>query len=548
MSFSTSRFRIWAVIDKQEVEVVQLSCAYEMNRIPQATIVLPVGRELGTLAPSTAHAVVESQIIQLPVEVFVEITHVAGDSAAQQIIANGKYKVFEGDATGIGYKRTPTGMALSLSLTHWLADLSFSSTLSASSHPRNPAQFTFGAAMKLQFAGDAPGAGADLRHFIGRTMAQTRITEATVVEDLWGKAILPWFIDLASSDRLNFAQLGLNDSKNQEAKKALERFDGDKLPLDFDALTASQSLAARAIANDIAVSVHDPSNNTNHYRALAHTTLWDKLVGDLAPTYMFSVIPFPEKAKVVPFIPGLQDVHNPHGTKYTIMARDYGPLDMPSKLPRALRAVAVFTGHGFRSGANLSPNDGPNALTVGGIHVARDDGMVLFKTAPRYLSEYVNGALYSGTTTGGTGKTKGNGYNNPGAGVAPGVVGPAAAKDDIKPILDKFAQALYANEVIKGRQGQLSGPIRFDIAPGSTISIEGAASAFVPNSDPQGEARYATVVRITHYFDAQTPSAGTTFNLAHIRNSGEHLSADVSVERHPLYDRKWAGDKLIEDA
>ena len=110
-----------------------------------------------------------------------------------------------------------------------------------------------------------------------------------------------------------------------------------------------------------------------------------------------------------------------------------------------------------------------------------------------------------------------------------------------------MAQALYANEILKGRIGQVSGALRFDICPGSTIKVEGVSDRFLPGDDPIGEDRYATVLRVTYYFDAENPRTGTAFNLAHIRNEKENEAEDTSVKRHPLYTRVWKGDKLLKD-
>jgi hypothetical protein len=538
MSHSAMRVSLWAVVEGTEVEVVQFTTSYDMNQIPSATAVLPVGRRVTTLEPAEAHRLAGEIKIQLPVQVFARIEHTSGFKDDRAIVPEGDYMVFDGFVTGMGYKRGTNKLQMALSMTHWLSGLSFSSALSASSHPNNPTHFTFNPGLRL--AGDGAGAGAAIsKHFVARTLAQTRITQTAVQEDLWGKGILPWFKDLTKSDHLAQEVFDLNDGVNSEAAAALARFEGDKLPMGE---LADAAVAADAIANDIAVSVFTPGN-TNHYGALAHTTLWDKLVGDLAPTYVFSVIPFPDKALVVPFVPGLREYWNPRDESHSMMARDLDFINISARLPRALRAMGLFGGHGSRAGANLAPNDPANEKTIGGMYVGREDGMVMFKQAPRWLSQFMGPAIYSKKAAGAGGKPKG-GAIDPRAGDKPDGADPKEVKERAKKLLNKMAHALYANEVLKGRHGSVSGALRFDICPGSTIKMEGVSEKFIGEKDAIGDTRFATVLRVTQYFDAETPRTGTAFHLAHIRNEQENEDDDTSLDQHPLYERKWTGDYL----
>ena len=544
MAYSKIQFQLWADIDGTEVDLVNTSLAYEMNRIPQGIATLPVGRKLPGLDPSTAHDVAKGKQVQVPIKVFLEAEPVSSDADA--ITPSGTYTLFDGFVTGIGYRRGTNRYQLAVQMTHWLSGLNFASALAESSHPHNPAHFSFNAAIA------DPGAGGGLKHFHARTMAQGKFTVAAIQADLWGEGIKKWFQDLTSIDRLNVRELGANgnDAGGGEAAAALERFsDRAKLPLDLAG--ADAQAVARAITGDISVSTLDPANN-NHLLSMANVTLWDKLVGDLGPTYMFSVIPLPESAMVVPFIPGLREFWKPGGEAggdFTVRARDLDFVDMNSKLPRALRALGLFAGRGFISGANLKPNDYWNKPHIGGMYEARDDGLVMFKNSPRWLSESVYPPLYSKKTTTADGGAHADGVH-PGGGEAPEGPTPREIREKSESLLNNMAQALYANEILKGRYGQISGSVRFDICPGSTISIEGAHERFIVGTSPVGENRYATVLRTDLYFDAESfPSrAGTGFSLAHIRSEDENESDDTSVEKHPLYTEKFPGFYLIEES
>lgn len=547
MPYSKIEFQLWADIDGTQVDLVNTSLAYEMNRIPHGVAALPVGRKLPGLDPSTAHDAARNRQIQVPIKVHLHADPVSSD--AEAITPSGDYLLFEGFVTGLGYRRGVNRYQLAVQMTHWLSGLNFASSLSESSHPHNPAHFSFNSAIP---EGGAAAAGGNLKHFHNRTRAQGKITQAAITEDLWGQGIKPWFEELTSIDRLNVMELGAagNDSVRGEANAALNRF-SDRVKLPLDLAGADAQAAARAIAADIAVTSGDPANN-NHMLAMANVTLWDKLVGDLGPTYMFSVIPLPESALVVPFIPGLREHWEPGGAganDFTVLARDLDFVDMNSKLPRALRALGIFGGRGFISGANLKPNDYWNKPHIGGMYEGRDDGMVMFKNAPRWLSEAVAPFLYSKKTTGADGEAIADGVH-PEEGGAAEEPDPKTIKEKTETLMNNMAQALYANEILKGRYGQISGAVRFDIAPGSNIAIEGVSERFLAGTSPIGEHRFATVLRTDLYFDAEShPSrAGTGFALAHIRSEQENENDDTSVEKHPLYTETFPGSALIGES
>lgn len=535
MAFASIKCSLWADINGTTVDLAKVACSFEKDRIPQAVLQLPVGRQVRTLDLASSHELSRDISVQLPAKVYANIGLVASDTGTA-IVPNGQYTLFDGYMTGLGYSQQHNGLAMTIGLTHWLSDLTYSSTLSGTSHPDNPAQYIFNAS--LQAAGDAAGAGASKGHFFSKTQTQASMDTATLSQDLWGKAILPWFLDLAASDRISFEQLGKNDGDNKEAKKALERFDGMKLPLD----TADADIQAisAAICNDIAVSSQKSAMNS--YAAMAHTTFWDKLVGQLGPLYMFSVIPFPEKAMVVPFVPGLRE-HWAPGGGFTINARDVSAINLNPTLPRTLRAVAIHSQQGNLAGANLGPV-GMAVQSVGGIYEGAKTGLVMFKNAPKWLSYAVSPSNYGRDASGAAGKVRGT-ATSPRAGEDSEKTKPKDIIAKLPSLMDKFAQTLYAYELLKTRTGELAGVLRFDICPGSTIKIEGTAGAFTAGGDPMGEPRYASVIRTSIQFDAQSNSVGTSFNLAHVRTEEENDADNTSIEAHPLYTTTWPGEELI---
>jgi len=542
MSYVAIDFDMWADIDGTIVELVEFAVSYEMNVIPKCTCILPVGYQ--AIPPYVISAAHTAPGLKSPLQVPISVYVTSTATGTPRVWPAGLYRIFCGWVTGLGYRRTYNGYAMTVECTHWLSALSFASTLSATSHPNNPSHFTFNTAIALG------GAGGGLNHFLPPTVAQSLATAVNVQDDLWSLVLKPWFDELACTDRINVMQFQnlnpagnpKNDGNSFEAKAALDLINVNGEALKFKMPGGVDTdVAAMAIANDIAVSTLTPSNQSNTMNAMAHTTFWDKIVGELSPKYYFKLIPFPEKAAIVPFIPGLR----PATPWNTIESIDMAHQDMNARLPRATRAVGIFAGHGSRAGGNLFPDDGVNEDTLGGMYVGRNDGIVILKRAPQYLSKYVTPSVFSGDALGLNGAVgvRGNAFNHPGAGVPhAGAPDPVAQKEDAKLLLNEFAHAMYVSELLKNRWGDIVGPVRFDICPGSTIAFQGTDGE---NQPPDaGELRYGEVLRVSHFFDAQHQKCYTAFRMIHIRTATEHASDNYTVTSHPLYDNDpvWKGD------
>lgn len=537
MPYASVDFDLWADIDGTIVDLVQIDCTYEMNKIPSCTAVLPVGYTAVLPATaSTAHAATAGVQLQIPVSVYVTSTLASSDALG--IWPAGTYKLFCGWVTGVGYRRTNTGYAMTVECTHWLSALSFSSTLSATAHPHNPTHFTFNAAIQ-------DGAGANIGHFGPNTVAQGQVTANNVHTDLWGLCLLPWFEELACQDRIQVEGLGPlaanNDGVEFESKAALALINpGGNPKLPFNNNGADQQRVAEAIADDIAASSMTPAAAGNSLRAMAHTTFWDKIVGDMSPLYFFKLIPYPEKAKIVPFIPGLRDEWNPSGTAATILARDMSYQDVNAALPRAIRAVGLFGGRGMAAGANMQMVDAVNNTEIGGMFVGRQNGMVILKPAPLYAADFIQKCIFATDAVAKGAKARANANQHPNAGAAdPALPAINDVKEDAKTVLGQLAHALYINEVLKLRYGDIRGPVRFDISPGSTISFQGTEGVILPAN---GEKRYGAVTRVHHSFDAHSSQCSTTFRLTHIRTEAEHNDDAFTVTNHPLYTENFVGD------
>ena len=109
---------------------------------------------------------------------------------------------------------------------------------------------------------------------------------------------------------------------------------------------------------------------------------------------------------------------------------------------------------------------------------------------------------------------------------------------------DDYARAVYIHQALRGRTGQLNGKLRFDIAPGSTVKIEGTSEPFLKD-DGLGYNLIGDVIRVTIAINAESAQASTAFQLGNVRTESENEDDLTSIDQHPLYTTKFLGAPLV---
>lgn len=572
MSWNVASFKLWAVVDLQGLtipipgfnttislpitfDVVQFTADFELNSIPKAQLSLALGRRADDVSQVAAiHRVINSMKFKLPISVYMQ----AQPTSTDQFIDNWPlnpdgtaktFRVFKGYTTGCGYRKSMGAAEFVLYAIHWLTDLNFASAVSRQYQPLNPQEYTFMAAVP----NFATGGATDL---VPTTLSHSLFNTDVIKNDFWGYkqifgptgetvgGIKQWFTELSNTDLIVSTELQTlggagTPVANTDALSALalmEPIDGaylDGVPLNLDVADTTANQTAEQIASVIA---HET------FFTMANHTMWDKIVGEFASQFMFSISPLVEKALVVPFIPGLQAFYT------TVLAREYNFIELNAEMPRIVRGVAVVMGMSMSAGGDMpnNPNGdaGPTSIaynTVGGLYMPRTTGQLLLRHAPPWLAAVAKPYLDSGTTV-----PKDKPVSNaitPDAGAQTGR-NLNQLYLNAKTLWDKYAQALYMMEILRGRSGTLSGKLRFDIAPGSTIRIEGSEEPFI-DGDKLGQTLYGSVLRVSISINAESQKAGTAFHIGHIRSEAENSSTDTSVAQHPLWKTTWAGAPLV---
>jgi hypothetical protein len=532
MGHASLKIRGRLLVGPHEFSVASAAIAFELNNIPTATFGVAVGRGGGLLRPANIHQFAGRLSPDMRVQFLCTIDVL--ESSEPYRMPVGEFRLFDGYLVGMSLQKQHGGlMQVVLHSKHWLMDMDYSSAVSESSHPLNPSQFSFKASHQPKGAGGTSWTPLT---------AQGPVSDTTLATDFWGEGLKKWLTELTALDMINkdeLAFLGGEDTGNATAKKALDRFttkNGNYVNLAMDFNNADASSVAAAIWNDIQLDSYDST--------LANSTLWGKLINDFSSRYMFAVVPRVEDALVVPYIPGLRKPW-----VYGISGKDYAMVGATSELQRRLRGVGIFSGVRSRTGSHLSePGQSPTSLGVGGWYspAGSDRGMVMLRQGPRWLTNIISPDRYSEFSSGAGVKPIGSAIH-PGTRSLSGPNTPPAPetlKKQSKTIFDAFAHAMFVYEQLRLRQLELSGKVRFDIAPGSTIAIAPSFDKFIP-MDALAAPLVGDVTRVTYMLDCNKGQAATNFNLAHLRTGYENGLEEFSVSRHPLWMNPWSGCGLI---
>ena len=515
-----------------------------MNAIPVASVLVAVGRNAEDGELATIHTALSDLKVNTKAEVFLHTELTSSEDVEETGVPdNGEIKIFEGKIVGTGWRRTDNGAHFTIHMLHWLGDLNYASAGSASLHPGGMAALAAPAVFPA--IGRGAGAGAAGPAAAGNPawvpMPGKDFVGVDGLSDIWGKVLHEWMNAMVADDTFEANLPGGNAGGGADnTVAALGRMgpnpDGKELEVSLggaDDFTIQEGIA-QALVNE------SGGNWIN-------TTLWGKLVGEWAPAYWFSVIPRVEDCLIVPFTGGLQ------GEPWAVVGdEDYAHADMNAQLHQILRAVWIAYPSGWATGADMGKGRvGIDQTGAAGVFTppGLEKGMILIKDAPKWLSDPLLMRLHSRTA---------EGMGDDGA--AP--INTAMDEKDVgqprqpgrdladimrrqRGIMDNYAQQWYVLESLKGRVGEVSGKLRFDIAPGSNVIVEAGGAKNVPAANALQANVYATVMQVTTVINAESQKAGTAFTLAHIRSEAENADESTSIGKPPLYETAWPGAVLV---
>lgn len=519
---------------------------YELNRIPVAQILLPIGDDIISGKSSGIEAKLSTFAIRPPIKVYGSMVSVFSTRADDKRInwlgdtdSKLDFVLFDGTVTGVSYLRTKSQTYVVVMATHWLAKLTESVVMNSQSHPSYPADMLFAAMLPDGLAAGNTAAGGAQQ--AGRTWAALAgdpqsMPTAALQDDLWS-GVKECLKKMASSN-LQFISpnvLGGAPPVNQTIKDTLDRI-SDKNNPDFTAVglgavNAGDGKVLTGMRNSLRAILGTANNLLFH-------TYWDVIVGGLCGTFLLDLVPRINDALIVPRNPLLAKEFK------TITAQEYDTIDLQLNIPQALRAVLLFSNVGTNTDNILLARAGQPQMV--GKYDSKLPGVVQYRRMPEFLSLISLAAANAAPSTGIQAAAPStaaapldNALPTPmprgrSTAITPGVAKPvnisqqaATMRKAATNLADKFAHAIFINEVLRGGFGVLQGPWREDIAPGSIVRIEA------------DYAIYGQVTRCTTSLNAETNIARTGYHVSYVRTEAENSDekSPLSVDKHPFWEK-----------
>jgi hypothetical protein len=546
--YVSAKFKVWAIVTTASGairfdDVVAVSASFALNTIPTASLVVAVGKNVITGEAATIHDAHARIKPRDKVIVKLQIIHGAGDDTK---LLNGTYTIFDGFFVGIGYQRSQNQANYVLHLAHWLDDLNNSSAVNGNWFPSVPFDYAQSALYSkiAEVESYAPNP----------TVADDVVKPDLAQEDLWEKVIKPLFVRLAgmpggliaqSSKRTN-TDSGTNDA----ALNALARMPGDGAKYYKQLGLKLNDIGGQNLANSFAQYFTSTIGTS-----FVQNTFWAKLVSEYAAQFFFAVAPAVSWAMPIPFCAGLRWSAN--GGKI-IKPDEYNYANFNSNMSQLIRSVEIAYASTERDGLqipDMPPTIGeppPSYYFPCGVFPPEDRqlklGLRLFKMPPNWAQSIEAKTLAAlkatmeATSTAAPNTADGNNLPT-------GVNGAGAASDAIIASVHLFAQHWYVTEVLQQRSGELSGPLRFDIAPGSIVKIITPArdTALTSSASDKEEHVVASVMSVSYVINSERATAGTSFSIAHTKIKSEMEPGSIyAVNTPPLYKDAWHGMPLAE--
>lgn len=531
--YVSSRFYLKARIGSIEFnDVVSFSSTFGLNMIPIGTLTVATGREVRSGKFATIHDAKKQ--LKAGDEAVVTLS-IRNGSGNEDRMEEGLFTIFRGKFAGIGYKRSYNSAGYVIHLVHWLDDLNRGSMINGNWMPGAPYDMAQNAGYyALSFTeGDTGFSSVPAIDVKGEY-----INESTISKDLWNEVLRKVFLKINEWPSPRYQGISPDDEARSDAivKTALDRMAADgpgkkwykPLALNLEGLTSGN--VTQAIKTAIAKDALD---------SFAYTTFWNKLVGEYAPQFYFAISPSVDFALPIPFFAGLD---TPGAWIY---ANEYNYADFNASVLQQLESVDIFYSQQNDTGLNIGPFvpgiSLPSFKLPLGFYPPTPTrrGYKMLKEPPNWMTNVFCGPAFVLDSTNDPRDTAS--AENVNKQVRAGYDPPAhmeIVKKQSK-AANRFAEHWYKTEILYQRHGEMSGKLRFDIAPGSIVAIETP-----PRDVERAEFLYATATQVSFAIDAERAAAGTSFTLAHIRTEEENADNTLVAPKPPMYSESWSGAPL----
>lgn len=537
--YVVSTFKLTANIEGigDVTDIVAISATFALNTIPKASLVLACGERAdkpGEIA--TAHKVLSKVKLRAKVKVYLDIETTDGKKSKSP--QEKKLLIFEGFYAGFGFQRAKDNAQYTVHLVHWLDDLNRASMLSRNWFPAAP----FSLSENASAWSAIKGAGGIVNGVPIIDPQRSIITKSNLERDLWERVLKKVLEEIMKWPQPGGECRGEPDDENgKELKEIINRMPGAAPKPSKIGLNLGAGISGVPVSRSIQMGLSQMGLAGYNY-----STVWSMLIGVWGATFQFAVSPGVDFANLIPYFGALRWEE---GDKI-IEADEYGYSNFMCNTGTILEGIEIFwnsaSSTGFVTGEHASFLTHSQTCKPMGSYPPKGQrdhrGTVLVKEPPNWLHNFVSYPIYAAETTmGPIGDIA-----NPDKGASKPSGGPRRGElqKEMKDsgLMNRFAENWYKNELLQNRYGELSGKLRFDIAPGSTVKIK-APTRGMPNL-PDNTDMVAMVAQVSYVINAELANAGTAFSLTHIRTIDEDADELKTSPKPPLYNDRWAGGPL----
>lgn len=289
------------------------------------------------------------------------------------------------------------------------------------------------------------------------------------------------------------------------------------------------------------------------------TTMWDKLVNQILPNYLLTLVPMADRGLVVP-------MHStPDRDWLTIYVDDIEQYQETMGASTPVRGTILLVKRIDMANSIPMGNDPSQVLIHSPGYDACVPGQFLFLPAPEWLSEYLKTPpdAYGATVAAGALRTSNKPETKKACNVAFSLISdlfehvagynkeaPTKAIDPALNTATRYAKSLTAQYRLSSRSVHLKTYLRFDIAPGSAIKVEQptdrAENRIIANLR-YGMTR-GIVSRVSTVIDSINNEAYTQLELMYARSFGESSTGPTVDSAHPVWRTAWYGAPLADSS
>ena len=538
---------------RTELPITSFQAKFAVNSCPSANIVVPVGKAAGrkssddmSISDVTALLRNASQI-----ECYLRLK---GEFAPGVKWPNEDICVFSGRVTGSTITRTLDGLGVSVACTHWLMDLDASNAMDSGMVTNEYVMYQMNGVTSQNIGDGTCFVDPDLNG---------------LADDIWTGGIKKKFRKLCESatlaDQLMCADKAIRQSgTTTKNSKAMNRLFGFTDAFDvaglIDIPVMKFSVAANSIIRNCAASAVTQRMFAD---SMGKSTLLEKL-NELGGMFDFVIIPTVNSAACVPLVGCLSGDPPPHHV--TIKPSEYFQIAPSDALFRVWKGVFIVSNRVSAIGAldddtKEGRKTGHQTIAAGCYMAEQDgdlpksymdwaaDGVIQIVPPPPWIAN-VKEVSYSMQTrstlpTNDPATAMSNAQENEKSEAIAQNQAQLDAETAFAQSVDlcsAVAKQYYWLEQFRHRTASIVGKLRFDIAPGSTVCVEGADAKLYGESGT-ADKLYGIVTGVILTVDLSSTTATTAFTLSHVRHQDEQK---FGVPFHPLYgeESRWVGTVL----